>query len=347
MQHVLYAPGLGYYSAGSCKFGREGDFVTAPEIGSLFAKCMAAQFHEILQHMQAATILELGAGSGQFASDVIQELAKQNILLDKYYILELSADLRTRQQEKILQNCAEFAHIVRWIDHLPSNINGIIFANEVMDAMPIAKFNYANDTLQEYFVTLMDDKFCYTLQDPSSKLQEEFARNQIANLISQPYASEINLYLRPWLTSLNECLSNGLILLCDYGFPRHEYYHPQRNEGTFMCHYRHQCHSDPFCNIGLQDLTAHVDFTSVAEAAIDNNLEIAGYTTLTHFLLNCGICDVRAGNLPVQDGIQQAHEINTLTSPAEMGELFKCIALVRGVDISLRGFSQFDKTHCL
>ncbi|HSX19506.1 MAG TPA: class I SAM-dependent methyltransferase, partial [Gammaproteobacteria bacterium] len=266
-----------------------------------------------------------------------------NVIIKNYLILELSADLRARQQEKILDLCPNFAHKVKWLDHLPQTpINGVIFANEVMDAMPVARFQYANDCLQEYYVAIKNDAFCEIVAAPTTALADAFAANRIADYISQPYTSEINLCLPAWVNSLNACLSTGAILLCDYGFARAEYYHPQRDQGTFMCHYQHTCHDNAFINIGLQDLTAHVDFTTVAEAASACGLTIGGYTNMASFLLNCGVT-----KFVTQPTVQQAQEVNTLTSPAEMGELFKCIMLTRDVDLPLLGFARYDKSSRL
>lgn len=342
MQQILYAPGLGYYNCGTTKFGSNGDFITAPELGSIFAKCIANQIGEILSATNTSTIFELGAGSGQLVCDLLLALESIGINVTQYLILELSPDLRYRQQELIQQQCPQFASIVQWLDHLPSNINGVIFANEVMDAMPVARFNFDANRLSEYYVQQNNNNFVYVKGAASPELQKEFIRTNIAQYISQPYSSEINLFLSAWINSLSACLTTGAILLCDYGFTRAEYYHPQRNEGTLMCHYQHRCHSNPFINIGLQDVTAHVDFTTIAEAADENDLSIAGYTNLTSFLLNCDLTSMV--DIP---SVQQSHEINVLTSPAEMGELFKCMALLKGVEIQLRGFKQFDKIHCL
>lgn len=343
MQHALYAPGLGYYNAGSIKFGRHGDFITAPEIGCLFAKCMTVQIQEILQACNANTILEIGAGSGQFAVDALRALHTQHIKIEKYYILELSADLRDRQQQKIFNTAAEFRNVVQWIDQLPATpFNGVIFANEVLDAMPVALFHYANNVLHEYYVRFQDEKFALCLEPASAALAATFTKQQIAQFISQPYISEINLYLQPWIKSLSACLNRGAILLCDYGFPRAEYYHPQRNQGTLMCHYQHRCHGDPLINIGLQDITAHVDFTAIAEAADACGLDLGGYTNLNSFLLNCDLS--KFADTP---SAQQSQEINILSSPSEMGELFKCMALVKNLDMQLQGFRQFDKSYVL
>jgi SAM-dependent MidA family methyltransferase len=343
MQAALYAPGLGYYSVGTTKFGAAGDFVTAPELGTLFAKCLAVQCTQILTLITHKNIFELGAGSGQLACDLLQALAQQNIELDNYFILELSADLRQRQQEKIFEQCPEFCNIVHWLDELPSTpIDAVIIANEVVDAMPIARFHFENDILQEYYIKFDDSGLKEILATPSNYLQNAFTTANLAKYISQPYVSELNLWLHNWLHSLNSSLASGAILIADYGFPRAEYYHPQRNQGTLMCHYQHRSHTNPLINIGLQDITAHVDFTAVAEAAAACGLEIAGYTNQASFLLNCGIIQfLEFGNL------KQHQELQTLTSPAEMGELFKIVALTKNIEKPLLGFENFDKQHSL
>lgn len=341
MHHALYSPGLGYYSADTIKFGKQGDFITAPEIGNLFAQCLANHCKQICMY-SSNNILEIGAGSGRLACDLLTILEKNNHKIDKYYILEVSENLKQRQQDLIFKHLPHMLHKVYWLDQLPTNFSGVIIANEVIDAMPISRFHYTNNTLQEYYVTLDNQNFTYVLDKPSEELKTIFNNINIPQYINSPYTSEINLWVTPWIKSLSECLHNGAILLCDYGFPRKEYYHPDRNTGTLICHYAHKCNTNPFLNIGLQDITAHVDFTLVAEAADANNLSIAGYTNLTSFLINCGILDlIDVGS------IHQQHELNLLTSPAEMGELFKVMALTKNLQLDLLGFNQFDKTHCL
>lgn len=343
MHHALYAPSLGYYNAGSIKFGAGGDFITAPELGSLFAQCLAKQCMQILGPLNKRNILEIGAGSGKLACDLLQELQKNNLHITNYYILELSADLRNRQQDLIFKTCPQFAPLVHWLDHLPSTpLDGVIIANEVVDAMPISRFYLANDLLQEYYVTFTGSNFATKIANATIKLKNAFEATNLAAFISQPYTSEINLWIQAWISSLNACLNQGAILLCDYGFPRAEYYHPQRNSGTLMCHFQHRSHDNPFIHIGLQDITAHVDFTAIAEAASNCNLEVAGYTNLASFLLNCGITKfLKPGD------IKQVQELQTLSSPSEMGELFKVIALTKDITTELLGFTHFDKLHTL
>lgn len=347
MQQALYAPGLGYYSAGTTKFGASGDFMTAPELGSLFAQCVAKQCAQILSNCASPTILELGAGSGQLACDLLLELAKLNINLNKYLILELSVELQQRQQQKISQQCPDLFNKVQWLSALPNTpINGVILANEVLDAMPVNKFQFYNSQLEELFVTEIDHKFKLILQTPSTELENYFKQTKLELYLKNltiPYISEINLWLPAWIKSLSASLNSGAILLFDYGFGRIEYYHPQRNTGTLMCHYQQQNNSDPFWYPGLQDITAHVDFTAIAEAAAENGLEIDGYTNLSGFLINTGITAI------LQDTLIQATELNILTSPAEMGELFKAMILTKDYisTETLIGFRQFDKLHSL
>lgn len=338
MHQALYAPSLGYYNAGATKFGVGGDFITAPELGSLFAKCLAVQCEQILASLPVRNILELGAGSGKLACDLLQSMQ-----IDNYYILELSADLRQRQQDRITKLYPQFANKIHWLDALPTNsFVGVILANEVMDAMPVTRFNFADNKLQECYVTIKDGCFVTTLGDASENLIEAFNDAELTNYISQPYTSEINLWLSAWIRALEESLDRGAIILCDYGFPRSEYYHPQRYNGTLMCHYKHRAHDNPLVYVGLQDITAHVDFTAVAEAASACELEVAGYTNFASFLLNCNITKfLTPGN------IKQAQELQTLSSPSEMGELFKVIALTKNIEVELLGFENLDKCHTL
>lgn len=345
MYNALYAPGLGYYSNGTAKFGPGGDFITAPELGSLFAQCVATQCAQILEAVANPVILEIGAGSGQLACDLFMALQEHNTPLEQYYILELSAELQQRQQQTIQQCCPEFLPLVTWLDRLPSTpINGVILANEVLDAMPVTRFSFANDELQEYYVTNEHEHFSEILYPASEELEHAFSAANIALYledIASEYSSEINLWIPGWIKSLNNCLNQGIILLFDYGFSRAEYYHPQRSTGTLMCHFQHQVHSDPYYYPGLQDITAHVDFTAVAEAAHANNIDVSGYTNLAGFLINCGI----TSHLRAEQN--QARELNILSSPAEMGELFKAMLLAKNMEMSFVGFTQFDKLHGL
>jgi SAM-dependent MidA family methyltransferase len=339
MELALYAPGLGYYSAGCWKFGQKGDFVTAPEISPLFAQCLARQCQQVLLAVTNGEIIELGAGTGKLAVDLLLELEKLNCLPQRYSILEVSAELRLRQQAFCREKIPHLMERMVWLDQLPGKpIQGIILANEVLDAMPVQRFHLLQDELQEFYVGWQGDDFVWHLAKPQHEIKLGFTAET-------PYEFENNLNLTPWMASVSECLQQGLVLLIDYGFPQHEYYHPDRSMGTLMCHYQHHSHADPFLLVGLQDITAHVDFTAVAETAVENNLQVAGFTTQAAFLLNCGLLDLL--NQADEDSSARLalnQQINLLTSPAEMGELFKVIALTRELDeVDLLGFQQFDQ----
>jgi SAM-dependent MidA family methyltransferase len=344
MELALYAPGLGYYSNGAQKFGADGDFVTAPEISPFFSKCLATQCQEILQNIDQGNILEIGAGSGQMAADILTTLAEHNSLPNHYFILELSADLKARQQEKILQLCPELMHRVTWLNKLPKpGFKGIILGNELLDAMPVHRFQIVEESIQEIQVV-----------EKNNALQCELFATEIPELLELyqtedlplGYHSEINLNIKPWISSIADIISTGVVLLIDYGFPKAEYYHPDRDSGTLMCHYRHYAHQDPFLYPGLQDITAHVDFTAIAEAAHNAELDILGYCSQAAFLLSLDLMQwVNVDS--EQTRFAQNQAINVLTSPAEMGELFKVIALGKAYDFSLKGFHLNDRRYTL
>jgi SAM-dependent MidA family methyltransferase len=344
MKLALYAPGLGYYSAGLRKFGPDGDFVTAPEISPLFAYCLANQCQSILAELTNPIILEFGAGTGMLAAELLLTLKKQNALPQKYLILEISADLRNRQQNLLRQRCPDLMERIIWLDGLPTEkFDGIILANEVLDAMPIHRFQLNDTNIKEYYVAVYNDEFTWQLDAPSSSelIQAIKPIQKILPNISH-YDSEINLMLGGWLSSCSALLNRGLILLLDYGFPRHEYYHPQRNMGTLMCHFRHRSHDNPLILAGLQDITAHVDFTLIAEKAINVGLSVSGYTTQANFLLNCGLTQFLSSTSTEQQ-LKLSNQIKRLTLPSEMGELFKVIALTRAIHTDLMGFQSGDR----
>lgn len=340
MQDALYAPQLGYYRNGLIKFGEEGDFITAPQISPLFGCCVAKQCQQVLQNLGHGSILEIGAGNGILAKSILTELAKQKTLPEHYFILELSADLQQRQRE-LLADSPELLARVQWLTELPTTFSGVIIANEVVDAMPVHKFKIDhNQSLQEYFVDWEQDHFLWQLQPPTKALKNIYKTIQTPPL-SAGYVSEINSLIPGWLDNLASSLREGLILLIDYGFPEHEYYHMDRSTGTLMCHFHHQAHADPLLNVGVQDITAHVNFTQVANCAQASNLTLAGYTHQAGFLINCGITELmlKAGGLSY---FHQAQQVKQLTLPSEMGELFKAIALTRKLDCELLGFRDFD-----
>src|SRR4051812_770135 len=327
MDLALHAPGLGYYARNAGNIGAAGDFVTAPELGSLFGRTLARQLKEL-----DGPILELGAGSGALAATLLNELDRE------YFILETSAALRSLQEEKL-------GGKAKHLDRLPERWRGIVLANEVADAMPVHVFAWREEGLMERGVGLQDQGFQWREKPASPALCSELEEIHLP----VPYVSEIGLAARAWMRTLCERLDEGVILVIDYGFPRHEYYHPQRAEGTLMCHHRHRAHADPFLHPGEEDITAHVDFSALAEAARAAGAEVLGFATQAQFLVNCGITEVlsqaNAENALVYAPI--AAQAQKLLSPAEMGELFKVLAVGRGVEPPLTGFSHGDRSHTL
>jgi SAM-dependent MidA family methyltransferase len=350
MQLALYAPGLGYYTAGARKFGDAaagGDFVTAPEISPLFADALAAQVAQVFEHTPPR-LLEFGAGSGALARDLLAALAARGVAVDSYAIVEVSADLRDRQRARLAH-----APMVHWLDAPPADFEGVIIANEVLDVMPVQLFVREGAAVRERGVAWRQEReggrFVFEDRPAGAALAEGVAQIE-AELGRLPagYCSELGCIARAWSASLAAVLQRGVALLIDYGFPRREYYHPQRLMGTIMCHYRHHAHADPFWLPGLTDITAHVDFTAVADAAHAAGLDVLGYTTQAHFLLNCGL--LRA--VQAQDGVARhaaAAAAQRLVSEAEMGELFKVLAVGRGTDLPapLLGFVAGDRLHTL
>ena len=345
MQFALYTPGLGYYSAGTQKFGEAGDFITAPEISPLFSRAIAQQCQQVLMDLEGGDILELGAGSGIMAVDILQELARHQCLPAHYYILEVSADFRERQAALVKSEIPQLLDCVSWLSRLPSHpIRGVIIGNEVVDAMPVHKFKIENG-IKEIYVDYKADQFIWKTDEPSSSLVE--AVESLGINFAEGYESEINLLIKGWITSLTDILHMGLILLIDYGFPRYEYYHPDRNQGTIACHYRHHSHFDPLILIGIQDITAHVDFTVLAEAAIPSSLTVAGFTHQAALLLNCGITSFIPAYEDPALHYAITQQIKKLTLPSEMGELFKAIALTKNYQQPLLGFTNMNQTERL
>ncbi len=352
MQMALYEPGLGYYSAGSCKFGEQGDFVTAPEISPLFSRCIARQCLQVLSKISTSIILELGPGTGTMAIDIMQMLAQNNTLPEIYYLLEPSADLRQRQQLKIKNSIPQLEERFVWLDRLPEEkIKGIILVNEVIDAMPVKRI-VIDSEIEEYAVACDSGandqtRFIWSKREIDQKLKSEMQVmfNVLREPLATPYITEINCNIKPWLNSLNDVLEEGLILISDYGYPRLEYFHPQRCEGTLICHYRHHAHDDPFLYPGLQDITASVDFTTVAETAVDSGLHVSGFTTQAHFLIACGL-DQFVSEYKTEDVVERSkmtRQVSKLTMPGEMGEKFKFIGLSKKLDIQLCGFGFIDQ----
>jgi len=354
MKIALYAPGLGYYSAGMAKIGKEGDFITAPEVSSFFSQCVANQCAAILNSLSPdSSILELGAGTGRMASDLLLDLKSKNALPRCYMILEVSADLKERQQVLLQQSLPDYYENIKWITDLNDSFSGIILANEVIDALPVHLFKISeHGDILEGIVTQRDKTWTLEYDTPlTPKLPD--AVQALQSSLSEPFApfytSEILLSLSPWLASLGRCLEKGVMLFIDYGFPRHEYYHPSRNSGTLMCHSRHRAHSDPMQHIGLQDITSHVDFTALALAAKQCGLNVAGFTTQANFLMSNGLLSLMspASFENIKEATQISQQIQMLTAPHEMGELFKVMALTKKYDEPLQGFQERDHRHRL
>ena len=369
MELALYAPGLGYYTAGARKLGAAGDFVTAPEISPLFGRTLARQVADIMAQ-SAPQVMELGAGSGKLAADVLGELERLDCLPERYDILEVSADLRARQQALLQERLPHLFKRMHWLDALPEKISGAVIANEVLDALPVHLVHWQSaetslfttplhegergQVLFERGVASEGENFIWQERLPENPVLLQIAQQARPELVEavnvqDDYLSEISLAARGLVGSLCERLQQGVLLFIDYGFGAGEYYHPQRSSGTLMCHYRHHAHDDPFFLIGLQDITAHVDFTAVAESAIANGVHLLGYTTQAHFLINCGIADFMTESDPenLREYLPLSAQLQKLTSPAEMGELFKVIALGKGMDEELLGFTAGDLSRLL
>jgi Uncharacterized conserved protein len=358
MQMALYDPKLGYYRSGLPKIGSDGDFVTAPELSPLFSFALARQCHEILNRLGGGDILELGAGSGQMALDLLRALEKNNALPHHYFILEISGELRERQQKKLQTFAPKLAERVTWLTRLPEALTGIILANEVVDALPVNRFCLVDNEIKEYYVGFENESFVWITDAPSSpaffdhvqRIQQTFLPNiPLTPQDAQPrilrcegysthYASEVNLQASAWLHSLSDSLVKGAILLLDYGFSDQEYYHPQRTEGTLMCHYRHRAHTDPLILVGLQDITAHVDFSLLAESALRAGLTVSGYTTQANFLIGCGILQCAPEPTQLNQQLAISQQLQTLLMPHEMGELVKALLLTKGIDGDFMGF---------
>ena len=345
MQMALYEPQLGYYSGGAKKFGHGGDFVTAPEISPLFAQTLANQAAQVLAATQGS-ILELGAGTGKLAADLLLALQDLNQLPGQYCIMEVSAHLRHIQRETMLAALpAGLMQRVVWLDTLPQNFTGMIIGNEVLDAIPVHLIHRTAQGLHERGV-IFNDGFIW--QDKRLSAGDLFeAANALA--LPQDYLTEICPAAFGLIASLAHVLEYGVIVMLDYGFPAREYYHPQRNLGTLMCHYQHYAHTEPLVYTGLQDITAHVDFTRIAHAGVNNGLMLAGFCSQAQFLMNCGILDLMSQVSPhdMANYAPLAAAAQKLLSPAEMGDLFKVIAFSKQFDAPLLGFTAGDKSHTL
>jgi SAM-dependent MidA family methyltransferase len=353
MHDALYAPGLGYYTAGATKLAIRddqplspatlGDFVTAPELSPVFGYTIARALVDPLRGLAATgttltpppIVLEIGAGSGQLAHDVLSALQRLGISAS-YQILEVSADLRSRQQQKL----AAWGDQVRWINDFPRDFEGVVLANEVLDAMPVHLVGWdADGEVFERGVVWVNDGFAW---------QDRSAPANLATILSARmpclpgYITELNLAAEAWISMVGTRMARGVVLLIDYGFPASEYFHPQRHQGTLMCHIQHRAHEDPLFAPGLQDITAHVDFSAMASAATTQGFDVLGYTSQARFLLNAGLPEEVTGTSRMD-----LRAIEKLISEAEMGELFKVLALGKHWAAPLGAFKQGDRRHQL
>ncbi len=344
MDLALYAPGLGYYTAGARKIGDAragGDFVTAPEISPLFGRALAAQVADVLTALapgKPGRVLEFGAGTGRLAHDMLDALAQAGVAVEQYGIVEVSAELRERQGALLA------GRPVVWYDTPPAAFEGVIVANEVLDVMPVRLFVKRGEGFNERGVAVEGGALRFAERPGDSTLvSAALAIEREAGAMAEGYASEIGFVARAWTAQLAQTLARGVALLIDYGFPRREYYFAQRLMGTIMCHYRHRAHADPLWLPGLNDITAHVDWTAIAEAAHDAGLGVLGYTAQSRFLMNCGLLEMlMQDQTPARTAGAQR-----LLAEHEMGEIFKVLAVGRGVEVPLRGFARHDRLHAL
>jgi SAM-dependent MidA family methyltransferase len=380
MELALYAPGLGYYAGGAHKFGDAqsgGDFLTAPELTPLFGQALARQVAQVLAASNPY-VMEAGAGSGRLAADLLLALDDLGHAPERYAILELSGELRARQAATIARHAPQFLDRVHWLDALPDKFSGCLIGNEVLDAMPTHTLCWRENGLFERGVALAANATGEQLTFAERPASQALIDAAEILPVAAPYCGEISLAVRAWVAELAQRLETGAMILLDYGLPRRELYHPQRDGGTVRCHYRHRVHDDPLWYPGLSDITSHVDFTTVAEAGFDAGLSVLGYTSQAQFLINCGIGELlqkvgageatalqggRARNalLAVADGdtatnpsseqssaaLRANGAVSVLLSPNEMGELFKVIALGRGMPQPLLGFTRGDRVHAL
>ena len=351
MQEALYAPGLGYYAAGTAKFGKDGDFVTAPEISPLFGRVLGRTCAEVLQELPAGEVLELGAGTGRLSVDLLRSLDAAGALPARYVILEVSPDLADRQRRLIRSEVPEMLSRVEWADRLPQRFTGIVIANEVADALPVERFARRGGQIVQLRVRSDGDGFAWCEAQAPEFLERavlEIERS-LPGPLPDGYVSEVSAGLAGWIGDLADCLAQGLILLIDYGLPRREYYAADRSGGWLRCYFRHRVHDDPLILPGIQDLTAWVDFTAVATAAIDTGLQVSGFVTQSQLLLDGGLEQALAGfdRLPTTAQIELSRQVRILTMPGEMGEHCKCIGLSRGALEIPAALRTGDRAHTL
>ncbi|MFQ5609431.1 MAG: class I SAM-dependent methyltransferase [Woeseiaceae bacterium] len=338
MHEALYAPGLGYYAAGAARFGEAGDFVTAPEVSPLFGNVIARQCAAVLDTVGGG-ILEFGAGSGRLAADVLMKLDELGALPDAYSILEISPDLTERQQQTLAREIPGLVSRVNWLTALPDGFDGVVLANEVLDALPVERFVRRKDVRQ---LRVTCDGVDFRIEEAPAPevlaVEVERIESALGAPLADGYVSEVSLGLQGWISDMLACLSDGMALLFDYGVRRHEYYARDRSDGWLRCHFRHRAHSNPLILPGIQDITAWVDFSAAKDAAA--GAEIAGYVTQAAFLLAGGLDRELRGmaRLPAEQQIELSAQVKKLTLPGEMGEHFKCLGLSKGPLVNLDAF---------
>ncbi len=351
MHHALYARGVGYYTAGATKFGADGDFVTAPEISPVFGRVLARQCAAVLGDIEQGSILEFGAGSGKLAADMLRALDALDALPESYRIIEVSADLRERQERYLRSEIGDLAERVRWLNRLPAEHVGVVVANEVLDALPVERFVRRRDGIGQIRVAARDHGF-KLVEEPAPEIlvaAVETIESDLGKKLPQGFASEVSLAAPGWVADISGTLKHGVVFLFDYGLSRREYYAVDRNGGWLRCHFRHHAHSDPLVLPGVQDLTAWVDFSGIATAAISSGLEVAGYVTQAQFLLGGGLDEELKGltEMPLEAQLELSGQVKMLTLPGDMGENIKCLGLSRGRVARPAALVNADRTHAL
>lgn len=344
MEFALYDPAFGYYTGNLRKFGEKGDFVTASEISSFFAKTICIQFEEIFLSLDK-NIIEIGAGSGKFALEVIQSMDSKKI--DHYFILEISHSLRKQQYELLIKNLPPYLFSkVRWIDQIPQEYKGIIFCNELLDALPVDLIKKSSGIPYQKGVGLENDRFIW-----KDKVIKDLSIYDHINLESLPanYLAEDPIHIKSWINKISKSISKGVVIIIDYGFNHSEYFHEQRSQGTLMCHFKHHAHDNPLIQVGIQDITSHVNFSYVAREASSKGLHINGFISQANFLINCGILELLE-KVNIEDSVlymKSVSEIQKLLSPSEMGDLFKVMTIEKNIDINLIGLKNNNKVATL
>jgi len=351
MHQVLYAPGLGYYSSGTTKFGAGGDFITAPEVSSVFGHVLARQCAEVFAQVDDASILEFGAGSGNLAADLLRKLAELDALPVSYSILEVSADLRERQESFLRNEIPELINRISWLDEMPEKHSGVVVANEVLDALPVERFVRRAGRVMQICVATDGEALSVVERDAPEHLAEAIAaiETDLGWTLPEGFTSEICLAAPAWIADLASFLKEGAAFLFDYGVSQREYYAEERSDGWLRCHFRHHAHNDPLIMPGIQDLTSWVNFSAVAEAAVAGGLDVMGFATQAQFLIGGGLEQELADftELPIDAQLKLSGQVKLLTLPGEMGENFKCLGLSRGDITSPAAFNSADRTMSL